>query len=209
MKTKVLFSVVLVLALGALSIGALAHAEVITPPDASSSSINDPHLLAGGENSDQPEEFWTVDGFKNWMEQQRDANQKLADKADKSFCEKDADGNYVYRTWTQEDVDLLYAQWQNQLKLMEEGYQFTKPIDTENGAFLAGAIDPDTWNAKLDRSLSTTIITLPDGTTVDLGHFDTAEEAKKEVSTFLDQQVNNGSITQAEADAILKHGSIE
>lgn len=92
---------------------------------------------------------------------------------------------------------------------MEEGYQFTKPIDMENGAFLAGAIDPDTWNAEPDISLSSTIITLPDGTTVDLGHFDTAEEAKKEVSIFLEQQVNNGSITQAEADAILKHGSIE
>lgn len=207
MKKKVLFSVVLVIALGALSIGALVHAEVVTSPD-TFSSINDPHLLAGGENSEQPE-FWTVDEFKNWMEQQRDANQELADKGDKSFCEKDADGNYVYRAWTQEDVDSLYAQWKNQLKLMEEGYQFTKPIDMENGAFLAGAIDPDTWNAEPDISLSSTIITLPDGTTVDLGHFDTAEEAKKEVSIFLEQQVNNGSITQAEADAILKHGSIE
>ena len=86
MKIKVLFSVVLVIALGALSIGALAHAEVVTSPD-TSSSINDPHLLAGGENSEQPE-FWTVDEFKNWMEQQRDANQELADKGDKSFCEK-------------------------------------------------------------------------------------------------------------------------
>lgn len=120
MKNKVLFSVVLVIALGALSIGALVHAEVVTSPD-TFSSINDPHLLAGGENSEQPE-FWTVDEFKNWMEQQRDANQELADKGDKSFCEKDADGNYVYRAWTQEDVDSLYAQWKNQLKLMEEGY---------------------------------------------------------------------------------------
>lgn len=207
MKSKGLFLIVLVIAIGALTICALADAETVTPPD-TSSSINDPHLLTGGENSEQPE-FWTVDEFKNWMEQQRNVNQELANKGDPSFYEKDSNGDYVCRAWTQEDVDLLYAQWQKQLELMEEGYQFTKPVNMEDGAFLAGAIDPDVWNAKPDISLSSTIVTLPDGTTVDLGHFDTAEEAKKEVSIFLEQQVNSGLITQADADAILKHSSIE
>ena len=54
-----------------------------------------------------------------------------------------------------------------------------------------------------------TLITLPDGSTVDLGHFDTADAATKAVQEYLEQQVSSGNMTQAEADNLLDNGSIE
>ena len=52
-------------------------------------------------------------------------------------------------------------------------------------------------------------ITLPDGSTVDLGHFDTADAATKAVQEYLEQQVSSGNISQEEADDLLNNGSTE
>ena len=54
-----------------------------------------------------------------------------------------------------------------------------------------------------------TIITLPDGSTVDLGHFDTADAATKAVQEYLEQQVSSGNISQEEADDLLNNSSTE
>lgn len=37
-----------------------------------------------------------------------------------------------------------------------------------------GEFEPETWDSKPESSFSSTIITLPDGSSIDLGHFDTA-----------------------------------
>ena len=50
---------------------------------------------------------------------------------------------------------------------------------------------------------------LPDGSTVDLGHFDTADAATKAVQEYLEQQVSSGNISQEEADDLLNNGSTE
>lgn len=156
-----------------------------------------------------PLEYWNIDEFERWMEQQHEENQRLADNHDKSFYEKGANGDYYCREWTQADVDALYDQWQEQLSLMEQGYHFTKEITLPDGGLLAGAFDPETWNAKPGVAPGSTIITLPDKSTVDLGHFDTAEEARQAVEQYLMQQVKDGLLTQAEADKILSNGATE
>lgn len=172
--------------------------------DSASSGI----LLPGGENTSQ-HEFWKIDEYENWMEQERAKNQELADSGDKSFWVEDASDTYVCREWTQEDVDTLYAEWEAQLDLMKQGYHVTKPITLPNGGSLVGAINPETWNVKSESAPGSTIITLPDGSTVDLGHFDTAAAATKAVEEFLTQQVTAGTITQKEANALLAHGATE
>lgn len=143
------------------------------------------------------------------MEQQRDQIQKLADNKDKSFYYKDDNGSYVCREWTQEDVDSLYESWKDQLALMKEGYHFTKSMELSNGGVISGAFDPETWNAEPASALGSTVITLPDGSTVDLGHFDTADAATKAVQEYLEQQVSSGNISQEEADNLLNNGSVE
>ena len=143
------------------------------------------------------------------MEQQRDQIQKLADNKDKSFYYKDDNGSYVCREWTQEDVDSLYENWQDQLALMKEGYHFTKSMELSDGSIISGAFDPETWNAAPASAHGSTIITLPDGSIVDLGHFDTADAATKAVQEYLEQQVLLGNISQEEADNLLNNGSVE
>ena len=81
--------------------------------------IADETCLPGGP-SDTQLEYWEIDEFEDWMEQQRDQIQKLADNKDKSFYYKDDNGSYVCREWTQEDVDSLYEGWQDQLALMKD-----------------------------------------------------------------------------------------
>ena len=111
--------------------------------------------------------------------------------------------------WTQEDVDSLYESWQDQLALMKEGYHFTKSMELSNGGIISGVFDPETWNAEPASAPGSTIITLPDGSTVDLGHFDTADAATKAVQEYLEQQVLSGNISQEEVDDLLNNGSVE
>ena len=159
-----------------------------------SDAVADENCLPGGP-SDTQLEYWEIDEFEDWMEQQRDQIQKLADNKDKSFYYKDDNGSYVCREWTQEDVDSLYEGWQDQLALMKEGYHFTKSMELSNGGIISGAFDPETWNAEPASAPGSTIITLPDGSTVDLGHFDTADAATKAVQEYLEQQVIGKYIT--------------
>jgi len=121
-----------------------------------------------GENNSTLE-FWEIVEFEDWMEQQRAENQKLADSGDKSFYEKNADGNYICREWTQKDVDALYAEWQEQLALMKQGYRFTKSIVFSDGSMIVGVFDPETRNELPQTAPGSTIITLPNGSMVDLG----------------------------------------
>lgn len=95
-----------------------------------------------GDKTDSQLEYWEVDEFKSWMEEERAYYQQLADDGDKSFWYKNADEVYVSREWTQADVDALYATWKEQLDLMQQGHQFTKSIETADGGLLAGKFEP-------------------------------------------------------------------
>lgn len=178
-------------------------------PDAKANPLEDDDKCLPGGQSDIQIDYWEVEEFEDWMEQQRSQNQKLADSRDKSFFYKDDNGNYVSREWTQEDVDSLYKSWQDQLAMMKEGYHFTKSMSLTDGGMIAGAFDPETWNAKLTSAPDSTTISLPDGSTVDLGHFDTPDAATSAVKKYLEEQVSSGKMTQADADKLLNNGSIE
>lgn len=172
---------------------------------------NDKYLVESvpGDENDSTIEFLEIDEFEEWMEQQHVENQRFVENGDKSFYEKDVNGDYICREWTQKDADALYEGWKAQLAQMKKGYHFTKTIILPDGGGLVGEFDPETWNSKPESSLSSTIITLPDGLMVDLGHFDTGIEARKAVKNYLKEQVANGKLTQQEADTILEHGAIE
>jgi hypothetical protein len=184
-----------------------ASAASTSPNSASSDVEVRADLVPGGKSVDQLE-FWQADEFEIWMEQQHEENQRLADNHDKSFYDKDANGDYYCREWTQEDVDTLYDQWHEQLVLMKEGYQFTKQIPFDDDGVISGVFGPEANDPPVSAH-GATIITLPNNSTVDLGHFDTADEAKHAVEEYLSQQVEAGTLTQSEADNILIHGVVE
>ena len=147
-------------------------------------------------------EFWEIDEFEKWMEQEKIVYQQLADNG-RQRC-YDSETNQ-WGTWTQQDADELYKIWQEQLERMKQGYRYTKAIELPNGASLTGAFEPDTGTVS---STSSTVITLGDGTIVSLEDFDTAEEAEVAVKKYLDEQVKAGTMTQQEADEILKNKAI-
>lgn len=88
-------------------------------------------------------EFWTEDEFLAWMEQEHRRIQDLADKHDCSYYEKNEDDIWVPREWTQDDVDKMYAEWNEQLDKMKKGYKYTRPIILDDGAYFAGVFSPD------------------------------------------------------------------
>lgn len=70
------------------------------------------NCLPSGPSEIQPQ-YWEMDEFEAWMNQQHEQIQKLADNQDKSFYYKDANGTYVCREWTQDDVDSLFKRNRN------------------------------------------------------------------------------------------------
>lgn len=88
-------------------------------------------------------EFWPEEEFLVWMEEDHKRIQDLADKHDCSYYERNENDVWVPREWTQEDVDKMYAEWNEQLDKMKKGYKYTRPIILDDGAYFAGILFPD------------------------------------------------------------------
>lgn len=145
MKRKSILLGAVLAAIMLLSISGFAYAATATNTelDATSGDVDVRTNLAPGGQTASQLEFWNVDEFESWMEQERAYYQQLADNGAPSFWYKNANDVYVCREWTQADVDALYATWKEQLDLMQQGYQFTKSIETEDSGFLAGGFEPE------------------------------------------------------------------
>ena len=117
---KVLYLVVLLILVG-VNVFVYAHLN--------SKSIQDtPHRdLASSE--DIP--VWNVSEFEIWMNEKLAEYQELVEVSSKTYYEKNNEGIYVAREWTQKDVDMYRELWDEQLQMMKDGYIFTKPIDNE------------------------------------------------------------------------------
>ncbi len=135
-----MLAVILLLSISGLAFA--ANATNTSPNPATGDVDVRTDLAPGGKTVNQPE-FWQVDEFESWMEQERAYYQQLADSGDKSFWYKNTDDEYVCREWTQADVDALYATWEQQLALMRQGYQFTKAIEAADGGLLVGGFQPE------------------------------------------------------------------
>ncbi|MEG0090505.1 MAG: hypothetical protein RSA86_02195 [Christensenellaceae bacterium] len=213
------------LLLGTVAVAASQHANLDVPINTEANLLTgsmeidgQPYLYKNGEwlskdssdnqsGKDLTVNFWTVDEFTKWMEEQRAENQKLADKEEKSFYVNTENEDGYFRAWTQKDVDKLYGQWEKQLTQMKEGHQFSKPIIDDESGFLAGSFEPNTGLSSV--SDSTTLITLPDGSVVNLGSFDNVSEAQRAVSDYLNNQVKLGALSKENAEDILSRATVE
>lgn len=145
MKHKSILLGAVLAAIMLLSISGLAFAAnaADTLPNSTNGDVGEPTCLAPGGKTDSQLEFWKVDEFESWMEQERAYYQQLTDSSEKSFWYKNADDVYVCREWTQDDVDALYSTWKERLDLMRQGYEFTKVIETTDNGLLAGGFEPE------------------------------------------------------------------
>lgn len=89
-------------------------------------------------------EFWKIDEFEKWMEQEKEVYQKLVNDGRQKFYDSESN---QWRSWTQQDIDDLYAIWQKQLERMKQGYQYTKEIELPNGTVMTGSFEPETGTA--------------------------------------------------------------
>ena len=103
MKHKSILLGAVLAAVMLLSISGLVFAAnaADTLPNSKNGDVGEQTCLAPGGKTDSQLEFWKVDEFESWMEQQHEENQRLADSHDKSFYGKGANGDYYCREWTQ------------------------------------------------------------------------------------------------------------
>lgn len=149
-----------------------------------------------GSIRDDATEFWEYDEFASWMEEEKERYDKLVEE--KAIFHDNQTGED--RVWTQEDVDEMYNAWIMQLELMKKGYKYMKPLETDTGGLLTGAMQPDYDQSA--SSLPSAYITLNDGATIELGEYATVEDAIAAAKEYLSKEVEKGSITQQEADEI-------
>ena len=94
-------------------------------------------------NASSDVQVWTIEEFEAWMNEKLAEYQSLVNQQSKSYYEKNTDGVYVTRVWTQNDVEEYRKSWEAQLQRMKEGYVYTKPIDGTN---LVGVFEPGILN---------------------------------------------------------------
>ena len=56
-------------------------------------------------------EYWDIDEFEIWMEQQHERNQRLADNHEKSFYDKGANGGYYGKNAYERKKHTIYFLW--------------------------------------------------------------------------------------------------
>lgn len=95
-------------------------------------------------------EFWEINEFQNWMEQEKNVYQEMAEDGTQKFYDSEMN---KWRVWTLQDTDKLYSIWQEQLKRMKQGYKYTKDIKLSDGTVLAGTFEPDTHGIAYTSSI--------------------------------------------------------
>lgn len=190
MKKKIILSG-LTLVFSVLIISVLC---VLIPKSSEASTPEE--VVLEGSISEGAAEFWECDEFSAWMEEEKKRYDKLVEE--KAIFHDNQTGED--RVWTQADVDEIYNAWIIQLELMEQGYKYIKPLETDDGGLLTGAMQPD--YDQTASSLPSAYITLNDGRTIELGEYATFEDALTATKEHLSKEVEKGHLTQEEADEI-------
>lgn len=88
-------------------------------------------------------QVWSIPEFEVWMNAKLAEYEKLVELSSKTYYEKNDEGVYVAREWTQKDIDMYRKLWDEQLQKMKDGYIFTKPIEDGDmvGMFAPGVLN--------------------------------------------------------------------
>lgn len=139
-------------------------------------------------------EWWTYDGYKSWLENEKVELQKMV--GEKLYSDKE--GWYVF---TQEECDQMIELYESILADIKEGIMVSKLVNgDENTVISYNPEDIQMGTGNHEYSIS---IRLDNGVEEHFGPYATKDEMLAQVKPYCEEQVKAGYMSQKEADDIL------
>ena len=138
------------------------------------------------KNNPTPDvEWWTAEEYEKWIAEQKKELEALIGTGDGWY-----DGQGVFHEWTRESVDATIAEYQETLESIKNGVLYSK----DNGEGDTYSMIPPSEDVVSEYSVD---VTKENGESVHIGNYASDEE----LNQALNDAVDNGQITQADADA--------
>ena len=138
------------------------------------------------KNNPTPDvEWWTAEEYEKWIATQREELEALIGTGDGWY-----DGQGVFHEWTQESVDATIAEYQETLESIKNGILYSK----DNGEGDTYSMIPPTEDVVSEYGVD---VTKENGESLHIGNYASGTELNK----ALNDAVDNGQLTQSEADA--------
>ena len=130
-------------------------------------------------------EWWTAEEYEKWIAEQKKELEALIGTGDGWY-----DGQGVFHEWTRESVDATIAEYQETLESIKNGVLYSK----DNGEGDTYSMIPPSEDVVSEYGVD---VTKENGESVHIGNYASDEE----LNQALNDAVDNGQITQADADA--------
>ena len=138
------------------------------------------------KNNPTPDvEWWTAEEYEKWIAEQKKELEALIGTGDGWY-----DGQGVFHEWTRESVDATIAEYQETLESIKNGVLYSK----DNGEGDNYSMIPPSEAVVSEYGVD---VTKENGESVHIGNYASDEE----LNQALNDAVDNGQITQADADA--------
>ena len=138
------------------------------------------------KNNPTPDvEWWTAEEYEKWIAEQKKEREALIGTGDGWY-----DGQGVFHEWTRESVDATIAEYQETLESIKNGVLYSK----DNGEGDTYSMIPPSEDVVSEYGVD---VTKENGESVHIGNYASDEE----LNQALNDAVDNGQITQADADA--------
>ena len=138
------------------------------------------------KNNPTPDvEWWTAEEYEKWIAEQKKELEALIGTGDGWY-----DGQAVFHEWTRESVDATIAEYQETLESIKNGVLYSK----DNGEGDTYSMIPPSEDVVSEYGVD---VTKENGESVHIGNYASDEE----LNQALNDAVDNGQITQADADA--------
>ena len=139
-------------------------------------------------NSTPDVKWWTADEYEQWIAEQKKEMEALIGTGNGWY-----DGQGKFHKWTQESVDAIIAEYQKTLESIKKGTLYSK----DNGEGDTYSMIPPTEDVVSEYGVD---VAKENGESVHIGNYASNEELDK----ALNDAVDNGQLTQAEANAALQ-----
>ena len=138
------------------------------------------------KNNPTPDvEWWTAEEYEKWIAEQKKELEALIGTGDGWY-----DGQGVFHEWTRASVDATIAEYQETLERIKNGVLYSK----DNGEGDTYSMIPPSEDVVSEYGVD---VTKENGESVHIGNYASDEE----LNQALNDAVDNGQITQADADA--------
>ena len=140
-------------------------------------------------------EWWTYEEYKAWMEEEIKGLQSIAGDGKPDYYDKDG----VLREYTKKDLKEIEEIYKDTLESIKNGNKVSKSVNgNEDISIVYNNNDTEI------ESAYGIVITTESGEVIDVGSFNSEEELLEALEPYCKKLVEEGKITQKEADEILK-----